>query len=454
MATQLTAPLMGEGVEELTLVKWLKKEGDPVSENESILEVETDKVATELPSPASGVVLKRLVEEGQMVKVGDLLAWIGDPGEDVSAAQEKTNLLPGALRHHNNTGAGAQGAESMMDEKSLAERVEPSDPVSKVSGNAHITEGAGKRDAFLSPLVKRMLAENHLEASQISGTGQNGRITKQDVLAYLDSEGKSGASPATLRQAQGADKQLAELVEANSRLGKFDITKRIVHPVSSIRRTIAQRMMESLITSAHVLTVMEADLSQVEAHRKLNKPLFAKDGVRLTLTAYFVAAITAALKANPRVNSSWTDEGLLIHADINIGMAVSLGDEGLIVPVIRNADTLSLLGIARQVNDLAERARTKKLKPEDVRGGTFSLTNHGMSGSLFASPIITQPQVGILGTGLVQKRAVVITDEQGNDSIAIRPMVYLSFVFDHRVLDGEGADNFLKMVKDTLENWR
>jgi pyruvate/2-oxoglutarate dehydrogenase complex dihydrolipoamide acyltransferase (E2) component len=213
-------------------------------------------------------------------------------------------------------------------------------------------------------------------------------------------------------------------------------------------------MTESLNTSAHVLTVMEADLSRVEAHRRLNKPLFAQDGVRLTLTAYFISAITSALKAYPKVNSSWTEEGLLIHPDINIGMAVSLGEEGLIVPVIKNADTLSLLGIARQVNDLAERARAKKLKPEEVRGGTFSLTNHGMSGSLFASPIITQPQVGILGTGLVQKRAVIITDEQGNDSIAIRPMVYLSFVFDHRVLDGEGADNFLGKVKETLESWK
>ncbi len=448
MATQLTAPLMGEGVEELTLVKWLKQEGEQVEENESIVEVETDKVATELPSPASGVVLQRLAEEGQTVKVGDLLAWIGEAGEDVSVAQEKSARQPGALRHTNNTGGGAHGAENLLEEKSLAERVETSNPASSVSDSADITERIGKRDAFLSPLVKRMLAENHLDASQISGTGQDGRITKQDVLAYLDSEGKSGVNPATLRQAQGADKPLAELVEASG------TAKAGLHPVSSIRRTIAQRMLESLNTSAHVLTVMEADLSRVEAHRKLNKPLFAQDGVRLTLTPYFVAAITAALKANPKVNSSWTDEGLLIHPDINIGMAVSLGDEGLIVPVIKNADTLSLLGIARQVNDLAERARGKKLKPEEVRGGTFSLTNHGMSGSLFASPIITQPQVGILGTGLVQKRAVVITDDQGNDSIAIRPMVYLSFVFDHRVLDGEGADNFLRKVKDTLENWR
>jgi len=175
--------------------------------------------------------------------------------------------------------------------------------------------------------------------------------------------------------------------------------------------------------------------------------------VRLTLTAYFIAAIVNGLKVYPKVNSSWTDEGLLIHPDVNIGMAVSLGEEGLIVPVIKHAETLSLLGIAQKVNDLAERARAKKLKPEEVQGGTFSLTNHGMSGSLFATPIITQPQVGILGTGMVQKRAIVMTDAEGNDMITIRPMVYLSFVFDHRVLDGEGADNFLRAVVSHLENW-
>ena len=432
MATHLTAPRMGEGVEELTLVKWLKEEGDSVRENESILEVETDKVVTELPSPASGVVLKRLVEEGLPVKVGDLLAWIGEPGEEISASAKNQSNSVVETRH----------AVSLRD--SHEEEKLPLETDSHVKLGTSSKEHAS--DTFLSPLVKRMLAENHLDPSQIEGTGQNGRITKQDVLAYLQKQ----SAPFDRAQVAGeslAGEPLAELVEANgpSRIG--------LHPLSSIRRTIAQRMMESLNTSAHVLTVMEADLSRVEAHRKLNKPLFAQDGVRLTLTSYFVAAISAALKANPKVNSSWTEDGLMIHPDINIGMAVSLGEEGLIVPVIKNADTLSLLGIARQVNDLAERARAKKLKPENVRGGTFSLTNHGMSGSLFASPIITQPQVGILGTGLVQKRAVVITDEQGNDSIAIRPMVYLSFVFDHRVLDGEGADNFLRRVKDTLEGW-
>ena len=365
MPTQLTAPRMGEGVEELTLVKWLKQEGEQVQELEPIVEVETDKVVTELPSPASGVVLALLVDEGTPVKVGGLLAWIGEIGEKIPAPGRKPEV------------AGLQSAVP----RSLTSDA----PTSKTKADPDAKE----RDTFLSPLVKRMIEDNNLDAAQIEGTGRNGRITKQDVLAYLQMQ----STP--FDKAQGAKGPLAEPVEANKP------SKSGLHPISSIRRTIAERMMQSLNTSAHVLTVMEADLSRVENHRRLNKPLFAQDGVRLTLTAYFISAIVAGLKANPRVNASWTDEGLLIHSEIHIGMAVSLGEEGLIVPVIRNADTLSLLGIARQVNDLAERARAKKLQPEEVRGGTFSLTNHGMSGSLFASPIITQPQVGILGTGLM-----------------------------------------------------
>jgi 2-oxoisovalerate dehydrogenase E2 component (dihydrolipoyl transacylase) len=198
---------------------------------------------------------------------------------------------------------------------------------------------------------------------------------------------------------------------------------------------------------------MEVDMTRVLAHRVANKAVFARDGVNLTFTAYFMQAIVAGLKAYPNVNSSWTDDGLLVHLSINIGMATSLGKDGLIVPVIKNADALSLLGMARAVNDFAGRARSKKLSPDDVRGGTFTLTNHGVSGSLFSFPVINQPQCGILGVGALQKRALVVTDTDGNDSIAIRPMLYLSFVFDHRILDGASADWFLMKVKETLENW-
>lgn len=219
-------------------------------------------------------------------------------------------------------------------------------------------------------------------------------------------------------------------------------------PHTSIRRSIAEHMIKSKSISAHVTTVMEVDLSKVVAHRNANKAAFARDGVNLTYTAYFMAAIVSALKAFPQVNSSWSDEGLVLHSAINIGMATSLAEAGLIVPVIKAADGLSLLGLARAVNDLAQRARDRKLLPDEVKGGTFTLTNHGTSGSLFATPIINQPQCGILGVGMVQKRAVII-----NDAIAIRPMVYISLTFDHRILDGASADWFLAKVVDTLQNW-
>jgi 2-oxoglutarate dehydrogenase E2 component (dihydrolipoamide succinyltransferase) len=215
-----------------------------------------------------------------------------------------------------------------------------------------------------------------------------------------------------------------------------------------IRKQIAEHMVMSKQTSPHVLTVMEADMSRVVKHRSTNKEMFERDGVNLTFTPYFMIAIVSGLKANPDVNASWTDEGIRIHKDINLGMATSLGEEGLIVPVIKGADNLSLLAMARTVNDLAARARSKKLQPDEVKGGTFTLTNHGTSGSLFAFPVINQPQSGILGVGAMHKRVVVI-----DDAIAIRPMVYLSFTFDHRILDGAAADRFLMKVKEALESW-
>jgi 2-oxoglutarate dehydrogenase E2 component (dihydrolipoamide succinyltransferase) len=295
---------------------------------------------------------------------------------------------------------------------------------------------------FNSPVVAKIATEHGVNLQNVPGTGLNGRITKKDVLNFVESGEKrlETGEPAT-RNTQRAAPTVTPA--AGDQLIKHSV----------IRRQIAEHMVMSKHTSPHVMTVMEADMSKVVAHRKANKAAFARDGANLTFTAYFMQAIVAGLKAYANVNSSWTDEGLLIHSAINIGMATSLGEEGLIVPVIKGADGLSLLGMARTVNDLAERARSKKLSPDDVKGGTFTLTNHGISGSLFAFPVINQPQCGILGVGAMQKRAVVITDADGNDSIAIRPMVYLSFVFDHRILDGASADWFLTKVKETLENW-
>jgi 2-oxoglutarate dehydrogenase E2 component (dihydrolipoamide succinyltransferase) len=233
-----------------------------------------------------------------------------------------------------------------------------------------------------------------------------------------------------------------------------------VLPLNTVRQAIAEHMVLSKRTSPHVTTVMEVDLGRVVAHRQANKEAFAREGVNLTFTAYFVIAAVYALKAYPIVNSSWSDAGIVLHRDINIGMAASLGEAGLIVPVIKNADRLSLSGTARAVNDLAQRARSRQLKPDEVKGGTFTLTNHGTSGSLFATPIINQPQCGILGVGAIQKRVVVVSGENSDltsgvsDSIAIRPMVYVSLTFDHRILDGAIADTFLSKVVESLQTWK
>jgi len=312
-------------------------------------------------------------------------------------------------------------------------------PTDVARGTSHTARDLG----FISPVVAKIAAKHGVNLQDVPGTGLNGRITKKDVLSFIESGEKRVESSQPAHRTSHVAPAPTIMPAAGDQLIKH----------STIRKQIAAHMVMSKHTSPHVLTVMEVDMSKVVAHRKANKAAFAKDSVNLTFTAYFMQAIVAGLKAYPNVNSSWTDEGLLVHSAINVGMATSLGEEGLIVPVIKDADGLSLLGMARAVNDFANRARSKKLNPDDVKGGTFTLTNHGISGSLFAFPVINQPQCGILGVGAMQKRAVVVTDIDGNDSIAIRPMVYLSFVFDHRILDGASADWFLMKVKETLENW-
>lgn len=408
MATKVLVPLLGEGVEEVTVIKWLKKEGDSVGELEPLLEVNTDKVDTEIPAPASGTVLKILAEEGVPAKVGEVLAFIGKPGEEVTSEQ-----------------SSVQSKSKVEGQKSIPVQAETLD-----------LRPSTKQDlGFISPVVAKIATEHGINLQEVRGTGLNGRITKNDVLSYVEG---------SRSKVEGQMPQPATFQPVNVQPIPGD--QLIKHTV--IRKQIAEHMVMSKRTSPHVLTVMEADMSRVAKHRAANKDIFARDGVNLTFTAYFMMAIVAGLKAYPQVNSSWTDDGLLIHKAVNIGMAISLGEEGLIVPVIKGADNLSLLAMARTVNDLANRARSKKLQPDDVKSGTFTLTNHGISGSLFAFPVINQPQCGILGVGAMQKRVVVV-----DDAIAIRPMVYLSFVFDHRILDGASADWFLAKIKETLENW-
>ena len=419
MATKVLVPRLGEGVDEVTVTKWLKQVGDSVKELEPLLEVNTDKVDTEIPAPASGVILKIEMQEGQAAKVGELLAIIGAAGESVEGSSASESKVESDIPNPSKSQKSVAPQPATLD-------LQPSTKL-----------------GFISPVVAKIAAEHGVNLSQVNGTGLNGRITKNDVLAFVE----SGRAATDLRPQTSVSHQQSTFTAPM--LGD----QLIKH--TPMRKSIAAHMVESKHTSPHVLTVMEADMSRVAKHRAANKSAFEKDGVNLTFTAYFMTAIVAGLKAYPIVNSSWSDEGVLVHKNINIGMATSLGEEGLIVPVIKGADNHSLLAMARSVNDLARRARNKKLQPDEVRGGTFTLTNHGISGSLLAFPVINQPQCGILGIGAMQKRVIVVPADGGtrDDAIAIRPMVYLSFVFDHRILDGASADWFLTKVKETIENW-
>lgn len=428
MPTQVVMPQLGESVLEATLTKWLKAVGESVHENEPLVEVNTDKVDTEVPSPASGVLLEILAPEGTTVQAGALLARIGKPGE----ADTLSQTAP----------------------ETAARPVMPAPPAPQPV--PAVTRGRSGDLGFISPVVARMASDFRVNLSQVTGTGQGGRITKKDLLAYIERGDQPApapsapvpATPTPVTPFATTTATPAATLPASPLPGEEEIM-----PLNPIRRRTAEHMVFSKHTSAHVTTIAEADMSQVIAHRQAEKEAFAREGVNLTFTAYFAAASVAALKAYPLVNSSWTEAGIQLHRAINIGMAASLGEAGLIVPVIKNADSFSLLGLARIVNDLAYRARSRQLKPDEVQGGTFTITNHGTSGSLFATPIINQPQCAILGVGIIQKRVMVVSDEKLGDVMAIRPMVYLGLTFDHRILDGAIADYFLGKVIETLQNW-
>jgi 2-oxoisovalerate dehydrogenase E2 component (dihydrolipoyl transacylase) len=450
MPTDIKMPQLGESVTEGTIGKWLKQPGERVEKYEALLEVTTDKVDTEVPSPISGIVREIAVPEGATVRVGTLLAVLDDESER-QGAQE-------AARQAEN---GHEG------------RPRSSSPPASPSA------------AFVSPVVARLAAEHHLDLAKIDGSGQGGRVTKQDVLRYIETRndeptrppertqmvGKlqaeaspgvartpaidqpmASAAPAVLQPAATPsagpypDGALAQPADAAERELPEDAE---IIPVSPMRRSIAEHMLRSRRMAPHVTTVFEVDVSRIVAHRERRRAEFERQGVKLTYTPYFVQAAVAALQAVPSVNGSYADSGIVLHQRIHIGVAVAL-DEGLIVPVLRDADEKNLLGLARAVNDLSERARARRLKPDETQGGTFTITNHGVGGSLFATPIINQPQAAILGVGAIQKRAVVISQD-GIDAIAIRPMCYLSLTIDHRLLDGAMADRFLAAMKGFIE---
>lgn len=419
MPTEIKMPQLGESVTEGTIGRWLKRPGEHVEKYEPLLEVTTDKVDTEVPAPEAGVLRSIAVPEGQTVKVGTLLAVLDSEGNGVAAPAPAAERPPAAAPE----AASASGAQG-----------------------------------FVSPVVARLAAEHNLDLARVAGTGQGGRVTKQDVLKYIESRATAvpvapaaPAPPAPMAPvalppvpAQAAP---APAVPAPATIP--DDAEII--PVSSMRRSIAEHMVVSRRTAPHVTTVFELDVSRIVAHRERRKADFARQGVKLTFTPYFVQAAVAALQSVPMVNGSYGEQGIVLNRRINVGVAVAL-DEGLIVPVLHDADEKNLLGLARAVNDLADRARARRLKPDETRDGTFTITNHGVSGSLFATPIINQPQAAIMGIGAIQKRAVVIS-QGGVDAIAIRPMCYVSLTIDHRLLDGASADAFLQVVKATIEGF-
>ena len=432
MATKIVMPQLGESIVEGTVTGWHKQVGDEINEFDPLLDVETDKVTSEIPSPASGTVLKILVHEGETVAVGTVLAWVGEPGEEISAADEKV------IHHHEPH--ETPDIESIIDEPVLQRPA-----------------GRNEELGYISPVVARLAREKGVDLTKVKGTGMDGRITKKDVQNYLkEHQGVAEAeipiweTPADGDLFRPTDLIFAKKVEEPVPTSRPEVSAipGETLALTPMRRRIAEHMVQSVHSAPHVTTVMEADMSQVARHRTNINQEVGKE-VNVTYTAYMLSAIVTGLKAVPLANSTWTETGIRIHKQINLGMAVALPDGGLIVPVIKNADELSLIGLAKKINDLAERARRGQLKPDEVQNGTFSLTNHGIQGSLFATPIINQPQSGILGAGLIQKRPVVV-----NDAIAIKPMMYLSYSFDHRILDGASADTFLAKVVDALENWQ
>lgn len=437
MATEVIMPQLGESVVEGTVTKWLKAEGDSIEEFEPLVEINTDKVDTEVPSPTSGTLLRLYVEEGETVEAGTLLAHIGEADEEVPQATESK--------------------PAPKKDKAAAAKPERQ----KVGAQA-VSPGRSEGLGFISPVVARIASQENVDLQQVEGSGRDGRITKKDVLAYLEQRGegpaKKAAAPAPWEEpASGELFRPTEEVFKKAAKPEAVAGEGEVRKLDPVRKAIAEHMVRSKRTSPHVTTVMEADMSRVVAHREANKAAFEREGVKLTFSAYFAAAAVTALKDVPIVNASLTEEGILMHRKVHLGMAVSLGPRGLIVPVINGADEMSLRGLARAISDLAQRARSGELSPDEVQGGTFTITNHGVSGSLFATPIINQPQAGILGVGALQKRPVVVEakaeDGSTTDALAIRPMAYLTLTFDHRILDGAIGDEFLGRVVKTLEHW-
>jgi 2-oxoglutarate dehydrogenase E2 component (dihydrolipoamide succinyltransferase) len=406
MATDVVMPQMGESITEGTIVRWIKQVGDKVDRDEPLFEISTDKVDAEIPSPAAGVLAEILAKEGDTVAVNSVVAVIGAADAVVVAPPEAASPAESSDAHAKKPGPAAAAAP--------AETHAPPDVV-------HSTEELMRERS--SPLVRKIAKEHHVDISQIHGSGTAGRVTKHDILEYIGREGQDGQ---VARDGQDGDR---------------------VEKMSVMRKKIAEHMVLSRRTSAHVHSVFEVNFSRIAEIRESKRPEFERAGGKLTYLAFIIKAVVDALQAVPVINASLVGDDVVYHHDVNIGVAVAL-DWGLIVPVIKQAGGRDLLDLSRVIADLASRARAKQLKPEEVSGGTFTVTNPGVFGASFGLPIINQPQVAILAVGAIEKRPAVV-----NDALAVQTMANLTLGFDHRIIDGAVADGFMSRVKHALEHW-
>jgi len=458
-AIDVVMPQMGVSVSEGTITRWLKQEGEHVEADEALLEISTDKVDTEVPSPASGTLTQILVQEGETVEVGTKLAQIGGAaaGGAAGAPAPEAEAPPEPA---------TQDAAQAADAPSPAETPQPVATQSNGGGGG----------TFVSPVVARIAAEHHVDPSQVSGSGHGGRVTKKDILAFIDEGGQAeqqqptpapaaaeptpapapppaaAPTPAPAAAAPAAPPKAAApppVAPAEAQPGEQ------LEPISAMRRGIAEHMRKSLDTSAHVTSAIEVDMSRVVAARNtLKKEYQSAYGVNPTYLAFVARAAVQTLANHPYVNGELRGDSIVTRRYVNLGIAVELAEgKGLIVPVLRNAETMNLLGLAKGIADIAQRARNKQLLPDDVQGGTFTITNPGGYGTFHGTPIISQPQAGILGTYAVVKRTWVVQDEQGNDTIAIRPIMNLTLTYDHRLVDGAYAGQFLHDLREKLESW-
>jgi pyruvate dehydrogenase E2 component (dihydrolipoamide acetyltransferase) len=442
-AVDVVMPQMGVSVSEGTVTRWLKQEGEHVESDEPLLEISTDKVDTEVPSPGSGTLTQILVQEGETVDVGTKLAVIG--GAAVSGSEPQAPPEPATQAAADASMAAA--SEGVGD-------IAPSSPGAE-STVPQAAESNGK--SFVSPVVARIASEHGVDPNQVPGTGRGGRVTKKDILGFIEGGAEAAAptAPAQPAPAPAAAPAPAPAKPAPAAQPQPVQPGEEVETVNAMRRGIAEHMRHSLDTAAHVTSAIEVDMSKVVAAReKLKKEYQSSYGVNPTYLAFIAHAAVETLRDWPYVNGSFRGDQIVTHKHVNLGIAVALDDgKGLIVPVIKNAQDLNLLGIARAIADIAARARDKKLMPDDVQGGTFTITNPGGYGTFHGTPIISQPQAGILGTYALVKRPWVVQDELGQDVIAIRPLMNITLTYDHRLVDGAYAGGFLRDLRARLEDW-